>query len=52
MLKTSLKSQLPDGDDTPMSSDTRDPRDQPSSDNRKKGVKPKGNKPTSKLWFN
>ncbi|XP_037031497.1 COP9 signalosome complex subunit 7 isoform X1 [Bradysia coprophila] len=48
MLKTSLKSQLPDGDDAPMSSDTRDTS---SSDNRKKGVKPKGNKPTSKLWF-
>lgn len=47
MLKTSLKSQLPDGDDTPMSSDARD---QPSSESRKKGIKSKG-KPTSKLWF-
>jgi len=43
VLKTSLKSQLVDVDDAPMSSDARESA---CSDNRKKGVKPKSTKAT------
>lgn len=47
-MKTSLKSQLADGDDTPMSSDTRENACQ---ETRKKVVKPKNAKAGGKLWF-
>jgi len=48
LLKSSLKSQLADGDDTPMSSDTRDTA---CVETRKKIAKPKNAKATGKSWF-